>query len=503
MDLSLASSSSSMMDCSNPLYLHNGDNPGSNLVSQLLTGENYYTWSRSMLMALTAKNKVLFINGGLPKPDASNPDFLPWTRCNNMVLSWIINSVSKEIGVSIICVDTAEAMWNDLKDRFSQQNGPRIFQIQKSISDLRQENLSVSNYFTILKGLWDELLNYRPLPPCTCGTMKVHNEYQQQEYVMQFLMGLNESYAHAKGQILMLNPFPPINKVFSLVIQEERQKEVSNSIGSINQNSSALFTKSVASTAPTPPRVAVAQPRFVKNTPFRKDRPTCSHCGISGHTMEKCYRLHGFPPGFKFTKGKVAGEHSANQVSEFFDRSSGNQDAPSLPFTQDQCQKLMALITSDSDVIPSANQVGHSQKLIANMLGNSIFTPISTSSFLHSVFSSVSTFQKASQLNNHPWILDTGATDHMICSISLFTTITASVSKLVRLPNGKFASVTHIGTVKISSTLTLTNVLCVPSFSFNLVSVSKLTKNISCCVLFLTNTCLYSASANMEDDWSG
>jgi hypothetical protein len=219
--------------------------------------------------------------------------------------------------------------------------------------------------------------------------------------------------------------------------------------------------------------------------------------------MEKCYRLHGFPPGFKFTKGKVAGEHSAYQVSEFFDRSYGNQDAPSLPFTQDQCQKLMALITPDSDIIPLANQVGHSQKLIANMSGNSIFTPVSTPSFLHSVFSSVSTFQKASQLNNHPWILDTGATDHMICSISLFTTITASVSKLVRLPNGKFASVTHIGTVKISSTLTLTNVLCVPSFSFNLVSVSKLTKNISCCVLFLTNTCLYSASANMEDDWSG
>jgi hypothetical protein len=118
-----------------------------------------------------------------------------------------------------ISYDTAEAMWNDLKDRFSQQNGPRIFQILKSISDLRQENLSVSNYFTILKGLWDELIHYKPLPPCTCGTMKVHNEYQQQEHVMQFLMGLNESYAHTRGQILMLNPLPPINIVFSLVIQ--------------------------------------------------------------------------------------------------------------------------------------------------------------------------------------------------------------------------------------------------------------------------------------------
>jgi len=51
-NLSLASSSSSM-DCPNPFYLHNGENPGTPLVSQVLTGENYYTWSRSMLMALT------------------------------------------------------------------------------------------------------------------------------------------------------------------------------------------------------------------------------------------------------------------------------------------------------------------------------------------------------------------------------------------------------------------------------------------------------------------
>jgi len=109
-----------MPSIQNPLFLHNGDNPGNPLVSQLLTGENYYTLSRSMLMSLTAKNKVLFINGGLPKLDPASPEYLPWTRCNNMVLSWIINYVSKEISISIICVDTAEAMWNDLKDRFSQ-----------------------------------------------------------------------------------------------------------------------------------------------------------------------------------------------------------------------------------------------------------------------------------------------------------------------------------------------------------------------------------------------
>ena len=36
----------------------------------------------------------------------------------------------------------------------------------------------------------------------------------------------------------------------------------------------------------------------------------CSHCGKLGHIMEKCYKLVGFPPGYK-QKGRVA---KANQV---------------------------------------------------------------------------------------------------------------------------------------------------------------------------------------------
>jgi hypothetical protein len=45
------------------------------------------------------------------------------------VISWILNSISKDIAESVIYINTAEEMWLDLKDRFSQKNGPRIFQL--------------------------------------------------------------------------------------------------------------------------------------------------------------------------------------------------------------------------------------------------------------------------------------------------------------------------------------------------------------------------------------
>lgn len=51
-------------------------------------------------------------------------------------------------------------------------------------------------------------------------------ELQQQEYVMRFFMDLNDSYSHIQGQILLLKLLPPINKVFSHVLQEKRQRDI-------------------------------------------------------------------------------------------------------------------------------------------------------------------------------------------------------------------------------------------------------------------------------------
>jgi len=107
-----------------------------------------------------------------------------------MVLSWMLNSVSTEIVNSIIYIDDAFEIWNDLHDRFSQHNGPRIFQLQKSISCLSQENNLVSSYFTTMKGLWDELANHQPIPTCTCEALKTIISYHHQQHVYQFFNGI-------------------------------------------------------------------------------------------------------------------------------------------------------------------------------------------------------------------------------------------------------------------------------------------------------------------------
>ena len=46
------------------------------------------------------------------------------------------------------------------------------------------------------------------------------------EYVLNFLMGLNDSYSQIKGQILLIDPLPLIAKVFPLILQGEKQTEI-------------------------------------------------------------------------------------------------------------------------------------------------------------------------------------------------------------------------------------------------------------------------------------
>jgi hypothetical protein len=122
-------------------------------------------------------------------------------------------------------------------------------------------------------------------------------------------MGLNESFAHLRGQILLMDPLPPINKIFSMVMQEEHQREIT--------------TMASKSTQP------VAQFQGSKPQGFsRKERPLCTHCGLLGHTIEKCYKLHGYPPRYKFTRDKKVAS-SANMAVD---------SMPSLPIFSEQCQ---------------------------------------------------------------------------------------------------------------------------------------------------------------------
>ena len=135
-----------------------------------------------------------------------------------MVISWMINSMHVDVSSSIIYCQTTREMWLELQRLFSQSSGPKIYNLQKKISNISQNQMTVTEYFTRFKKLWDQLLNLEPLPECTRGEIKTLSASHDKTCAMRFLMGLNENFKTIRTQILMQEPFPLIGKIYALVL---------------------------------------------------------------------------------------------------------------------------------------------------------------------------------------------------------------------------------------------------------------------------------------------
>ena len=143
---------------------------------------------------------------------------------------------------------------------------------------------------------------------------------------MSFLMGLNDSYSQVRGQLLLMDSFPPINKVFSLVSQEERQRTVGSHFthnADSNTHNMALAVKNESSH-----RLASHVPnRSGHNSTHQSatgnvnrypshGRPFCTHCNYLGHTVETCYKLHGYPPGYRQRQKSTSPTHQNTHVNQ-------------------------------------------------------------------------------------------------------------------------------------------------------------------------------------------
>ena len=121
-----------------------------------------------MTITLTTQNKVGFVDGSIHRPHLSNLLIGVWTHYNSMVISQLLNVVARDIIDSLLPISTTTEIWNDLCERFHQNNGLQIFQIKKHLIELYQSVLDVNTYYTGLKILWDELKDFQMLLICEC-----------------------------------------------------------------------------------------------------------------------------------------------------------------------------------------------------------------------------------------------------------------------------------------------------------------------------------------------
>ncbi|KAL0295023.1 UNVERIFIED_CONTAM: hypothetical protein Sradi_6856000 [Sesamum radiatum] len=162
------------------MQLQSSDHPGMVMVSSLLTGNNYFAWSRA------------------------------------------------ELAEAFMHVESSCELWLEQQAWFGESNSPLIYQLQREIGQVTQGNMSITEYYTKLKKLWNELMCLAPTPKCTCsgctcGASKDMAEMHSSNQLMQFLVGLNGVYDQARGQILLLEPLPSVTKAYSMLFRMGKQ----------------------------------------------------------------------------------------------------------------------------------------------------------------------------------------------------------------------------------------------------------------------------------------
>jgi len=339
-------------------------------------------------------------------------------------------------------MDVAIDIWNDLKTRYSQGDLSCISDLQLEVASLSQGDLCVTDYFTKLRIIWDELDNFRPNPLCTCSVkcscsvQTVMTQRKCEDRAMHFLRGLNDQYSNIRSHVLLMDPIPPFPKIFSLAVQQERQLSTILPLPSPHSTNVSRTTSSnpllcdFCGKLGHSETVCFRKVRFpttdVRNTRVYSGGKFCTYCNKVGHTIDTFYKKHGFSPRYKvqnFTRHTQI--HNLITTDDLFiDNISKEQDVKDFQLTSQQCQFLNDLlrhnITAATTAQAQVNQLGtfsvdtnnpNNQSPVGNTLS---FTPT-----IHNF-----------------WIIDSGATDHVFTNLSVFTHYTKISPVLINLLNG-------------------------------------------------------------------
>lgn len=213
------------LDFGDPLYLHPSDTTGTPLISIKLKGtENYNVWSRSMLLALATKNKIGFIDGTFERNETDLVLASQWDRCNSVVLSWILGSVSDELYSGQIFSVTASVVWNELKETYDKVDGSIVFNLHHKINSLKQSGSTLSEYYHKLNTLWKQYDAMIKLPACSCNAAANFQEHNRVLKLMQFLMGLDDSYMSVRSNLLLREPLPDVKVAYAVLSREESHR---------------------------------------------------------------------------------------------------------------------------------------------------------------------------------------------------------------------------------------------------------------------------------------
>lgn len=106
----------------------------------------------------------------------------------------------------------ATLIWSNLEQRFSLINESRKYKLNKDLYKIMQHNMSLNDYYTSLRVVWEELDAMNTVPAVTNPTEEVKilltaiSLQKEETKLLQFLNGLDDTYNSQRSQLFYVMP---------------------------------------------------------------------------------------------------------------------------------------------------------------------------------------------------------------------------------------------------------------------------------------------------------
>ncbi|GJW19324.1 ribonuclease H-like domain-containing protein [Tanacetum coccineum] len=402
------------------------------LISKLDGTENYQVWSCAMLLVLEGKNKTGFIDGSCRRSNTDEVLGRQWDRVNAVVLGWILNSISEELFLGQIFSKRAKHVWDELKETYDKVDGSVTFSL------------------------------------CTCHVADDFKKHNQLMKLMQFLMGLDDTYVQIKSSILSRETLPDVRSAYAIISSKESHRIA---IGSMSGTSQRSQTFAFNVNDPNRGNFQKSQTSTSFSRPSNNNKPNdngsrrtaggstlvCENCGFNGHTIDNCFKIIRYPADFG--KRKVGSNLKGKNVSNNVVGSSSFNG-----FSDEQMATLISLIKE--------NYI-NGKGVHSNMAGTYMNSSTVFNKNFKKYFCSNSSLH--SKLVSKGLITDPGANQHITYTDKNLINViyTSYLKSKVNHTNGTEAFITRIRNMPLTDYSTLYDVLVVSEYCVSLMSVHK------------------------------
>lgn len=198
-----------------------------NFISPIkLDRSNYLMWRAQVTASIKGNRLESFINGTSKITDTyitirteeganqiiSNPEFIAWSAKDQMLLGWMLSSMTESILSLVMNWHTSYAVWRALDKHFGSQSKAKTVNLRYQLNTTKKHELSMADYFVKMKGIADSF---------ACAGSAIEDS----DLIMHILGGIGSDYGDVATYLTANAASMDLDEAYAMLLSKEARLE--------------------------------------------------------------------------------------------------------------------------------------------------------------------------------------------------------------------------------------------------------------------------------------